>query len=415
MIVIKRDGREVDFDKSKIFNAVYKAVVEVDKIIPQKDKETLASDIANKLQKKYNKLNRAITVEDIQDDVETELMKSGAYEIAKAYITYRYEHNMIRKANSTDGKILSLVDNVNESVIQENSNKNPAILSTQRDYIAGEVSRDITNRLLLPKDIQDAHDEGIIHFHDADYYVQRMHNCCLVNLEDMLQNGTVINGTLVEKPHSFATACNVATQIMAQIASCQYGGQSESLTHLAPFVDISRQKIKADVDYELNLANGTFDKNYGEVRDAIVERRVKEEIKRGVQTIQYQINTLMTTNGQAPFVTLFMYLNETDDPQTKADLALIIEEVLRQRIQGVKNEQGIWITPAFPKLIYVLEEDNVYENSPYWYLTELAAKCTAKRMVPDYISEKKMLEYKVDKNGNGQCYPCMGERKLWPM
>ena len=320
MIVIKRDGREVDFDKSKIFNAVYKAVVEVDKIIPQKDKETLASDIANKLQKKYNKLNRAITVEDIQDDVETELMKSGAYEIAKAYITYRYEHNMIRKANSTDGKILSLVDNVNESVIQENSNKNPAILSTQRDYIAGEVSRDITNRLLLPKDIQDAHDEGIIHFHDADYYVQRMHNCCLVNLEDMLQNGTVINGTLVEKPHSFATACNVATQIMAQIASCQYGGQSESLTHLAPFVDISRKKIKADVDYELNLANGTFDKDYGEVRDAIVERRVKEEIKRGVQTIQYQINTLMTTNGQAPFVTLFMYLNETDDPQTKADL-----------------------------------------------------------------------------------------------
>lgn len=412
MIVIKRDGREVDFDKSKIFNAVYKAVVEVDKIIPQKDKETLASDIANKLQKKYNKLNRAITVEDIQDDVETELMKSGAYEIAKAYITYRYEHNMIRKANSTDGKILSLVDNVNESVIQENSNKNPAILSTQRDYIAGEVSRDITNRLLLPKDIQDAHDEGIIHFHDADYYVQRMHNCCLVNLEDMLQNGTVINGTLVEKPHSFATACNVATQIMAQIASCQYGGQSESLTHLAPFVDISRKKIKADVDYELNLANGTFDKDYGEVRDAIVERRVKEEIKRGVQTIQYQINTLMTTNGQAPFVTLFMYLNETDDPQTKADLALIIEEVLRQRIQGVKNEQGIWITPAFPKLIYVLEEDNVYENSPYWYLTELAAKCTAKRMVPDYISEKKMLEYKVDKNGNGQCYPCMGCRSF---
>ena len=412
MIVIKRDGREVDFDKSKIFNAVYKAVIEVDKIIPQKDKETLASDIANKLQKKYNKLNRAITVEDIQDDVETELMKSGAYEIAKAYITYRYEHNMIRKANSTDGKILSLVDNVNESVIQENSNKNPAILSTQRDYIAGEVSRDITNRLLLPKDIQDAHDEGIIHFHDADYYVQRMHNCCLVNLEDMLQNGTVINGTLVEKPHSFATACNVATQIMAQIASCQYGGQSESLTHLAPFVDISRQKIKADVDYELNLANGTFDKDYGEVRDAIVERRVKEEIKRGVQTIQYQINTLMTTNGQAPFVTLFMYLNETDDPQTKADLALIIEEVLRQRIQGVKNEQGIWITPAFPKLIYVLEEDNVYENSPYWYLTELAAKCTAKRMVPDYISEKKMLEYKVDKNGDGQCYPCMGCRSF---
>ena len=412
MIVIKRDGREVDFDKSKIFNAVYKAVIEVDKIIPQKDKETLASDIANKLQKKYKKLNRAITVEDIQDDVETELMKSGAYEIAKAYITYRYEHNMIRKANSTDGKILSLVDNVNESVIQENSNKNPAILSTQRDYIAGEVSRDITNRLLLPKDIQDAHDEGIIHFHDADYYVQRMHNCCLVNLEDMLQNGTVINGTLVEKPHSFATACNVATQIMAQIASCQYGGQSESLTHLAPFVDISRQKIKADVDYELNLANGTFDKDYGEVRDAIVERRVKEEIKRGVQTIQYQINTLMTTNGQAPFVTLFMYLNETDDPQTKADLALIIEEVLRQRIQGVKNEQGIWITPAFPKLIYVLEEDNVYENSPYWYLTELAAKCTAKRMVPDYISEKKMLEYKVDKNGDGQCYPCMGCRSF---
>src|SRR5574344_2629138 len=342
MIVIKRDGREVDFDKSKIFNAVYKAVIEVDKIIPQKDKETLASDIANKLQKKYNKLNRAITVEDIQDDVETELMKSGAYEIAKAYITYRYEHNMIRKANSTDGKILSLVDNVNESVIQENSNKNPAILSTQRDYIAGEVSRDITNRKLLPEDIRKAHEEGLIHFHDADYFAQRMHNCDLVNLEDMLQNGTVISDTLIEKPHSFSTACNIATQIIAQVASNQYGGQSISLAHLAPFVEVSRQKIRKELAEEtggISMPDERFDE--------IVERRVRKEIKRGVQTLQYQVVTLMTTNGQAPFITVFMYLNEAGDNQRlKSDLAIVIEEMLRQRYQGVKNEAGGWITPA---------------------------------------------------------------------
>lgn len=402
MVVIKRDGTEVPFNKNKIYDAVLKAMLEVDKIKPQSDIKSVSDSICNKLEGKYIALNRAITVEEIQDDVETCLMESGKFDAAKAYITYRYKHNELRNANSTDGKILSLVNGVNETVIQENSNKNPAILSTQRDYIAGEVSRDISNRLLLPEDVVKAHEEGIIHFHDADYYPQKMHNCCLTNLEDMLQNGTVINGTLVEKPHSFATACNVATQIMAQVASCQYGGQSESLTHLAPFVDISRKKIRAEVDYELNLANGTFDKDYGEVRDAIVERRVKEEIRRGVQTIQYQINTLMTTNGQAPFVTIFMYLNEAKDPQTKADLALIIEEVLNQRIQGVKNEKGIWITPAFPKLIYVLEEDNITEDVPFWYLTELAAKCTAKRMVPDYISEKKMFELK------GDVYTCMG-------
>ena len=414
MNVIKRDGREVEFDKSKIFDAIYKAMLEVDKVIPQEHMVENASEIANKLETKYSRMRRALTVEEIQDDVEKCLMRARLYDVAKAYITYRYEHAKLRNASSTDGKILSIVDNVNETVIQENSNKNPAILSTQRDYIAGEVSRDISTRLLLPPEIAKAHEEGIIHFHDADYYVQRMHNCCLVNLEDMLQNGTVINGTLVEKPHSFATACNVATQIMAQVASCQYGGQSESLAHLAPFVDISRQKIKKDVldefvefaGHEPITGEENAEFNY------VVEKRVKEEIKRGVQTIQYQINTLMTTNGQAPFVTVFMYLNEAKDEQTKKDLALVIEEVLRQRTQGVKNEKGIWITPAFPKLIYVLEEDNIREGTPYWYLTLLAAECTAKRMVPDYISEKKMLEYKVDKNGEGHCYTCMGCRSF---
>ncbi len=414
MNVIKRDGREVEFDKSKIFDAIYKAMLEVDKVIPQEHMVENASEIANKLETKYSRMRRALTVEEIQDDVEKCLMRARLYDVAKAYITYRYEHAKLRNASSTDGKILSIVDNVNETVIQENSNKNPAILSTQRDYIAGEVSRDISTRLLLPPEIAKAHEEGIIHFHDADYYVQRMHNCCLVNLEDMLQNGTVINGTLVEKPHSFATACNVATQIMAQVASCQYGGQSESLAHLAPFVDISRQKIKKDVlDEFLEFAGHEpiTDEENAEF-NYVVEKRVKEEIKRGVQTIQYQINTLMTTNGQAPFVTVFMYLNEAKDEQTKKDLALVIEEVLRQRTQGVKNEKGIWITPAFPKLIYVLEEDNIREGAPYWYLTLLAAECTAKRMVPDYISEKKMLEYKVDKNGEGHCYTCMGCRSF---
>ena len=414
MNVIKRDGREVEFDKSKIFDAIYKAMLEVDKVIPQEHMVENASEIANKLENKYSRMRRALTVEEIQDDVEKCLMRARLYDVAKAYITYRYEHAKLRNASSTDGKILSIVDNVNETVIQENSNKNPAILSTQRDYIAGEVSRDISTRLLLPPEIAKAHEEGIIHFHDADYYVQRMHNCCLVNLEDMLQNGTVINGTLVEKPHSFATACNVATQIMAQVASCQYGGQSESLAHLAPFVDISRQKIKKDVlDEFLEFAGHepVTDEENAEF-NYVVEKRVKEEIKRGVQTIQYQINTLMTTNGQAPFVTVFMYLNEAKDEQTKKDLALVIEEVLRQRTQGVKNEKGIWITPAFPKLIYVLEEDNIREGTPYWYLTLLAAECTAKRMVPDYISEKKMLEYKIDKNGEGHCYTCMGCRSF---
>lgn len=414
MNVIKRDGREVEFDKSKIFDAIYKAMLEVDKVIPQEHMVENASEIANKLENKYSRMRRALTVEEIQDDVEKCLMRARLYDVAKAYITYRYEHAKLRNASSTDGKILSIVDNVNETVIQENSNKNPAILSTQRDYIAGEVSRDISTRLLLPPEIAKAHEEGIIHFHDADYYVQRMHNCCLVNLEDMLQNGTVINGTLVEKPHSFATACNVATQIMAQVASCQYGGQSESLAHLAPFVDISRQKIKKDVLDEFVEFAGhepVTDEENAEF-NYVVEKRVKEEIKRGVQTIQYQINTLMTTNGQAPFVTVFMYLNEAKDEQTKKDLALVIEEVLRQRTQGVKNEKGIWITPAFPKLIYVLEEDNIREGTPYWYLTLLAAECTAKRMVPDYISEKKMLEYKVDKNGEGHCYTCMGCRSF---
>lgn len=417
MIVIKRDGREVTFDKSKIYNAVYRAFIEVDKLNPIANKEELATLIANRLQSRYRKRNRTISVEEIQDDVETELMKEGAYTVAKAYIKYRYEHELMRNATTLDGKILSIADNVNETVIQENSNKNPTILSTQRDYIAGEVSRDITDRLLLPEEITRAHEEGIIHFHDSDYYVQHMHNCCLVNLEDMLQNGTVISGTLIEKPHSFSTACNIATQIIAQVASNQYGGQSISLAHLAPFVDVSRQRIRKEVEAEINEVIcgrfGEISSDYDKaIIDEITERRVHEEVKRGVQTIQYQVITLMTTNGQAPFITVFMYLNEVDDPQTKKDLAMIIEEVVKQRYEGVKNEKGVWITPAFPKLIYVLEEDNIHEDSPYWYLTELCAKCTAKRLVPDYISEKKMLELKVDANGEGHCYTCMGCRSF---
>ena len=413
MVVIKRDGREVNFDKSKIRDAAYRALCEVDHLHPIENKENLAERVANRLAFKYKNLHRAISVEEIQDDVENRLMEEGVYEVAKAYIKYRYEHELLRNMSTLDGKVLSIADNVNETVIQENSNKNPAILSTQRDYIAGELSRDITNRLLLPEEITKAHEEGIIHFHDSDYYLQRMHNCCLVNLEDMLQNGTVISGTLIEKPHSFSTACNIATQIIAQVASNQYGGQSISLAHLAPFVDVSRRKIRKEVEEEFKTI--PLDAGCDDVESVIfdiVEGRVREEVKRGVQTIQYQIITLMTTNGQAPFITVFMYLNEVNDPQTKHDLAMIIEEVVKQRMEGVKNEKGVWVTPAFPKLIYVLEDDNIEPGTPYYYLTELCAKCSVKRLVPDYISEKKMLENKVDANGDGHCYTCMGCRSF---
>ena len=413
MVVIKRDGREVNFDKSKIRDAAYRALCEVDHLHPIGNKENLAERVANRLAFKYKNLHRAISVEEIQDDVENRLMEEGVYEVAKAYIKYRYEHELLRNMSTLDGKVLSIADNVNETVIQENSNKNPAILSTQRDYIAGELSRDITNRLLLPEEITKAHEEGIIHFHDSDYYLQRMHNCCLVNLEDMLQNGTVISGTLIEKPHSFSTACNIATQIIAQVASNQYGGQSISLAHLAPFVDVSRRKIRKEVEEEFKTI--PLDAGCDDVESVIfdiVEGRVREEVKRGVQTIQYQVITLMTTNGQAPFITVFMYLNEVNDPQTKHDLAMIIEEVVKQRMEGVKNEKGIWVTPAFPKLIYVLEDDNIEPGTPYYYLTELCAKCSVKRLVPDYISEKKMLENKVDANGDGHCYTCMGCRSF---
>lgn len=420
MVVIKRDGREVNFDKTKIRDAAYRALCEVDRLHPIENKENIAERLANRLAFRYKKLHRAISVEEIQDDVETELMEEGVYAVAKAYIKYRYEHELLRNASTLDGKVLSIADNVNETVIQENSNKNPAILSTQRDYIAGELSRDITNRLLLPEEITKAHEEGIIHFHDSDYYLQRMHNCCLVNLEDMLQNGTVISGTLIEKPHSFSTACNIATQIIAQVASNQYGGQSISLAHLAPFVDVSRQKIRKEVEEEFKLTHNMiyrgelvdFSESAKVAIDEVTEGRVREEVKRGVQTIQYQVITLMTTNGQAPFITVFMYLNEVSDPQTKHDLAMIIEETVKQRMEGVKNEKGIWVTPAFPKLIYVLEEDNIEPGTPYYYLTELCAKCSVKRLVPDYISEKKMLENKVDANGDGHCYTCMGCRSF---
>ena len=404
MIVMKRDGREDHYSKTKIFNAIDKAVKEV---THGEGDESLATKITTRLESRYRKRNRAISVEEIQDDIETELMKEQAFDIAKAYITYRYEHALLRNSNSLDGKIMTIVNGVNEEIIQENSNKNPTINSTQRDYIAGEVSRDLTRKLLLPDDIRQAHDDGIIHFHDSDYFVQHEHNCCLVNLEDMLQNGTVISGTLIEKPHSFATACNIATQAIAQIASNQYGGQSISLTHLAPFVDISRQRIKKQVKEEIKSCGGDINKV-----DEIVQGRLKEEINRGVQMIQYQVLTLMTTNGQTPFITVFMYLNEAKDQQTKDDLAMIIEETVRQRYQGVKNEKGVWITPAFPKLIYVLEEDNITEDSRYWYLTKLCAQCSIKRLVPDYISEKVMLESKIDSNGEGHCFPCMGCRSF---
>ena len=407
MKIIKRNGAEVGFDITKIIIAITKAnesVEEVDRMTPVQIQR-----IAESVELQCQKMNRAPTVEEIQDMVEHYIMAHGAFEVAKHYITYRYTRSLVRKSNTTDDKILSLIECNNEEAKQENSNKNPVVNSTQRDYMAGEVSRDITNRILLPKDIVDAHNEGIIHFHDTDYYAQHMHNCDLVNLEDMLQNGTVITGTLIEKPHSFATACNIATQIVAQVASNQYGGQSISLTHLAPFVQVSRNKIRASVREEFDAVGVAVTEDQ---INTIAEKRLREEIRRGVQTIQYQVVTLLTTNGQAPFITVFMYLGEARNEQEKSDLAVIIEEMLLQRYQGVKNEKGVWVTPAFPKLIYVLEEDNIHEDSKYWYLTKLAAKCTAKRMVPDYISEKKMLELKVDKNGEGHCYPCMGCRSF---
>ena len=403
MNVIKRDGREDKFQKGKITLAVQKASDEVEKsggeAMPQIAIQTIATEVYNN----FKVQDCAVSVENIQDAIESLLMQRGYYDVAKTYIRYRYERQLARNGNTTDGKIMSIVDGVNEDVIQENSNKNPKIAATQRDYIAGEVSRDIVNRLILPKDIREAHEQGLIHFHDSDYAIQRIHNCCLINLEDMLQNGTVINGTLIEKPHSFATACNIATQVMAQVASNQYGGQSESLAHLVPFIDVSRKKIRKQVMEEVALLNSNAT---DEQINEITEGRLKEEIKRGVQTIQYQINTLMTTNGQTPFVSIFLYLNEVKDGREKDDFAMLIEEVLKQRIEGTKNEQGVWITPAFPKILYVLEEDNIHEGDKYYYLTELAAKCTAKRMVPDYISEKKMLEYK------GDCFPCMGCRSF---
>ena len=401
MKIIKRNGAEVAFDIQKIERAITKAnnsVTEADRMTPVQ-----IGRIAESVELQCQKMNRAPTVEEIQDMVEHHIMAHGAFEVAKHYITYRYTRSLVRRANTTDDKILSLIECNNEEAKQENSNKNPVVNSTQRDYMAGEVSRDITNRLLLPQDIVEAHEEGIIHFHDTDYFAQHMHNCDLVNLEDMLQNGTVITGTMIEKPHSFATACNIATQIVAQVASNQYGGQSISLTHLAPFVEVSRQKIRRIVLAE--MASIGVDPGEEKIHE-LVEARLREEIRRGVQTIQYQVVTLLTTNGQAPFITVFMYLNEARDEREKKDLAMIIEEMLLQRFQGVKNEQGVWVTAAFPKLIYTLEEDNIHEDSPYWYLTELAAKCTARRMVPDYISEKKMKELK------GDVYTCMGCRSF---
>lgn len=407
MKIIKRNGSEVTFDREKIAVAVSKANRVTDTAHELTDGQV--ESIAQKVESQAAKMGRTLSVEEIQELVETAVMEVGAYETAKRYIRYRYTRSLARAANTTDNQILSLIECNNEEVKQENSNKNPTVNSVQRDYMAGEVSKDITKRLLLPPDVVAAHEAGIIHFHDMDYYAQHMHNCDLVNLEDMLQNGTVISGTLIEKPHSFSTACNIATQIIAQVASSQYGGQSISLSHLAPFVQISREKILADVLAEAAAMGGTPDPS---TISKIVERRLRSEIRRGVQTIQYQVVTLMTTNGQAPFVTVFMYLGEVADPRVKRDLALIIEETLNQRYQGVKNEQGQWITPAFPKLIYVLEEDNVRPGTPYYYLTQLAAKCTARRMVPDYISEKIMLQNKVDKNGEGHCYTCMGCRSF---
>ena len=405
MKIIKRNGAEVPFDITKIITAVTKASDSVGgKARLSREQIT---DIAAAVTDQCQALNRAISVEEIQDMVENQLMDIKAHDIARHYITYRYIQSLKRQTNTTDERILSLIECQNEEVKQENANKNPTVNSVQRDYMAGEISKDLTARLLLDPEIVKAHNEGLIHFHDSDYFAQHMHNCDLVNLEDMLQNGTVISGTYIEKPHSFSTACNIATQIIAQVASNQYGGQSISLTHLAPFVDVSRKKIAAEVEAEMEGLDVTPER-----KKEIVERRLRNEINRGVQTIQYQVVTLMTTNGQAPFITVFMYLGEARNPQEKADLAIIIEETIRQRYQGVKNEAGVWITPAFPKLIYVLEEDNIRPGTPYYYLTELAAKCTAKRMVPDYISEKKMLELKVDKNGEGHCYTCMGCRSF---
>ena len=405
MKIIKRNGSEAVFDISKIIAAVTKAnnVVASNQRLTKEQITAIADDVAQECQSR----NHAMNVEEIQDLVEDAIMQTKAYEVARKYITYRYVQSLRRTHNTTDDRILSLIECNNEEVKQENANKNPTVNSVQRDYMAGEVSKDLTMRMLLPAEIVKAHEDGIIHFHDADYYAQHMHNCDLVNLDDMLQNGTVISGTLIEKPHSFSTACNIATQIIAQVASNQYGGQSISLTHLAPFVDVSRKKIAAEVEAEMEGLDVTPER-----KKEIVERRLRNEINRGVQTIQYQVVTLMTTNGQAPFITVFMYLGEARNAQEKADLAIIIEETIRQRYQGVKNEAGVWITPAFPKLIYVLEEDNIRPGTPYYYLTELAAKCTAKRMVPDYISEKKMLELKVDKNGEGHCYTCMGCRSF---
>lgn len=406
MKIIKRNGSEEDFNIQKIVNAVRKANnSSKHKFLTDEQ----IDDIADYVEYKCNKIKRAVSVEEIQDMVEDQLMAKGAFELARRYVRYRYTRSLVRKSNTTDNRILSLIECNNEEVKQENSNKNPTVNSVQRDYMAGEVSRDLTKRMLLPPDIVEADKQGIIHFHDADYFAQHMHNCDLVNLEDMLQNGTVISDTLIEKPHSFSTACNIATQIIAQVASNQYGGQSISLAHLAPFVQISREKIRRETVAEFDeLGFDISDEKISEV----VEKRLRKEVNRGVQTIQYQVVTLLTTNGQAPFVTVFMYLNEAKNEQEKADLAMIIEETLKQRYQGVKNEDGVWITPAFPKLIYVLEEDNITEKSKYWYLTELAAKCTAKRMVPDYISEKVMLQNKIDKNGEGHCYTCMGCRSF---
>ena len=405
MKIIKRNGAEVPFDITKIITAVTKASDSVggQARLSREQITQIAAAVTDQCQQ----LNRAVSVEEVQDLVENQLMDIQAHDVARHYITYRYVQSLKRQTNTTDERILSLIECQNEEVKQENANKNPTVNSVQRDYMAGEISKDLTARLLLDPEIVKAHQEGLIHFHDSDYFAQHMHNCDLVNLEDMLQNGTVISGTYIEKPHSFSTACNIATQIIAQVASNQYGGQSISLTHLAPFVDVSRKKIAAEVELEMEGLDVSAER-----KKEIVERRLRNEINRGVQTIQYQVVTLLTTNGQAPFITVFMYLGEARNPQEKADLAIIIEETIRQRYQGVKNEAGVWITPAFPKLIYVLEEDNIRPGAPYYYLTELAAKCTAKRMVPDYISEKKMLELKVDKNGEGHCYTCMGCRSF---
>ena len=407
MKIIKRSGSENEFDADKIIAAISKANTEVPTM--ERLSEEQIAEIASNVESICEEMHRALNVEEIQDLVEDQIMNKRAFALARKYITYRYNRALVRKSNSTDKQILSLIECDNEEVMQENSNKNPTVNSVQRDYMAGEVSKDITKRFLLPEDIVRAHEQGIIHFHDSDYFAQHMHNCCLVNLEDMLQNGTVISETMIEKPHSFSTACNIATQAIAQIASSQYGGQSISLAHLAPFVQVSREKFIKQVREEFDKVGLAYTEE--KVRE-VAELRVRDEIKRGVQMIQYQVITLMTTNGQAPFVTVFMYLDEVPEGQTRDDLAMVTEEVLRQRIQGVKNEKGVWITPAFPKLIYVLEEDNIHEDSKYWSLTQLAAECTAKRMVPDYISEKKMKELKVDNNGEGHCYPCMGCRSF---